>query len=78
MNIRCRFRNIRKRDRILYSVSNTHQESVKIYRIEVKEEATRKRVTFMKEKKNERRNEASVLPNDEVAVSRLVTLSMES
>jgi hypothetical protein len=42
----------------------------------VKEEATRKRVTFYVKKK--RRNEASVLPYDEVAVSRLVTLSMES
>jgi len=43
--------------------------------MEVKEEATRKRVTFYVKK---RRNEASVLPYDKVAVSRLVNLSMES
>jgi len=41
----------------------------------VKEEATRKSVTFYVK---EKRNEAFVVSYDEVAVSRLVTLSMES
>jgi hypothetical protein len=44
--------------------------------MEVYEEATRKSVIFSAKK--HRINEAFVLSHDEVAVSRLVTLSMES